>query len=248
MADTNASFPTRNCRFTGKVVIVTGSSSGIGQETAIAFAKEGANLVIHGRNTDNLQQTENRIMFEASTCRLVKVVCSMEDEETPARILNQAIQAFGQLDILVNNAGAAVKPGGQVDSIETLDFLYKVNFKSAAQLIELALPYLKKTKGNIVNAALDHLSRTQAQMYGEIGVRVNTVNPGPVRTEIMNRNKIGGFEKWAEEQTSLHRIALVSDISPVILFLASEEARYVTGSNYLVDGGACCMVPVCRFG
>uniref|UniRef100_A0A915DY38 Uncharacterized protein n=1 Tax=Ditylenchus dipsaci TaxID=166011 RepID=A0A915DY38_9BILA len=244
------------------------SSSGIGQETAVEFAKEGANLVIHGQNVDNLQYTENRIMSEATASKVVKVVGSMEDAETPAQILNQAIQSFGRLDVLVNNAGAVVKPGGTFDSIETLEFLFKVNFKSAAQLIELALPYLKQTKGNIVNvsscsairpypdliyygalkAALDHLSRTQAQIYGGMGVRVNTVNPGPVRTEIMNRHNIGGFEEWAQEQTSLHRIALVSEISPVILFLASEEAGYVNGANWLVDGGACCMVPNSRFG
>ncbi|KAI1715690.1 enoyl-(Acyl carrier protein) reductase domain-containing protein [Ditylenchus destructor] len=245
-------------QFLGKVVIVTGSSSGIGQDAAVEFAKHGATIVVHGQN-----KTADIITTLAPSAKLLQITGSLEDDSTPPKIIEETIQAFGRIDILVNNAGAATKPNTAVDSLETLEFLFKVNFKSMAHLIKLALPYLEKTKGNVVNvsscsafrpyadllyygslkAAMDHLTRTQAQIYGKAGVRFNTINPGPIRTHIADRHGITGFEKWAVDQTALHRIGLTAETSSVILFLASDHASFVTGANWVVDGGACVMTP-----
>ncbi|KAI1724839.1 enoyl-(Acyl carrier protein) reductase domain-containing protein [Ditylenchus destructor] len=261
-------------RFLGKVVIVTGSSAGIGQDAATEFAKEGAFITIHGQNADRLNDTEARMVETGiSKEKILKVIGSLEDPKTPAKIIEQTVQKFGKIDVLVNNAGAAGHPTiDDVDALEYLDFLYTVNFRSVVALTQLAIPYLEKTKGNVVNvssmssfltqksqsfynslkAALDHFTHCYADKYGPKGIRMNTINPGFIRTHIINRRNVPGaqdrFEEYAAKYTSLGRVGQVSETSSLIKFLASDEASYVTGSNYVVDGGHSLYVPEMNFG
>uniref|UniRef100_A0A915DQX6 Uncharacterized protein n=1 Tax=Ditylenchus dipsaci TaxID=166011 RepID=A0A915DQX6_9BILA len=142
---------------------------------------------------------------------------------------------FGKIDVLVNNAGAGCKPrenGGKLlaDSLENMDFLYQLNFRSAIEMTLLAMPYLEKTKAT-----------NYADKLGAQGIRINSLNPGAIKTSIVSRcdilNGQEKFEHFAAENTSLGRIGDVSEVSPILLFLASEQASYVTGATWLVDGG-----------
>ncbi|KAL6733637.1 hypothetical protein Aduo_004269 [Ancylostoma duodenale] len=195
-------------RFQGKVVVVTGSSSGIGAATAVLFAKEGAKVTITGRNQDGLQATK-KAMLEAGGKEddVNVVVADVTDALGREQIISSTIQKFGQIDILVNNAGAAFRSEsgsmGLDASTDVLDKTMKLNLFSVVELIQLARPHLVKSKGEIVNvssmagqpvafsnlpyyaatkAALDQVSRAMAIELIAEGVRVNTVSPGAVVT------------------------------------------------------------------
>lgn len=166
----------------------------------------------------------------------------------------------------INNAGQTGKlEKYEPNAIEVCDLLYAVNFRSVALLTKLAMPHLIATKGNVVNvssisadfafptddlfycslkAALNHFSRVSANLYGPQGVRVNVVSPGPVETRILDPSRgvkpimSANLTQWAAKNTVLGRIGHTSETSTVLTFLASEDARYVTGAELVVDGGA----------
>jgi len=188
--------------FAGKNVIVTGSSSGIGRQAALMFAQEGAEeIVIHGQSAERLQETQEMLVEKTGIdpSRIVQVIGSMEAEDTPRQIHSAAVEKFnGRIDVLVNNAGAGKKPDcADNNSIENLDYLYRVNLRSAIELTQLCMPELVIAKGCVVNvssiaalktfsfsngasygiikAGMDHFTRNYAAMYGSRGVRVNSV-------------------------------------------------------------------------
>ncbi|KAH7720486.1 short-chain dehydrogenease/reductase-like protein [Aphelenchoides avenae] len=250
-------------RFDGRVVIITGSSSGIGQHAAVEFGKEGAIVVIHGQSAERLRTEE--LLHEAGipSDRILQVLGSLEDEDTPKKIVDAAVAKYGKIDVLINNAGAIAKPDGEdADSMQNFDFLIKVNLRSAVALTHLAIPYLQETRGNVINvssagavkvvptatyycmtkAALDHFTRNMAQKLGEKGIRVNSLNPGPIESNIFDRFNPPdavkkAHQKWIRDTTALHREGKQSEISSILKFLASDEASYVTGACWFADGG-----------
>ncbi|KAK6733312.1 hypothetical protein RB195_017201 [Necator americanus] len=195
-------------RFQGKVVIITGSSSGIGAGTAVLFAKEGAKVTITGRKKDGLAATKKAMLEVGANEDHINVVATdVTDALGREELITSTIRKFGQLDILVNNAGAAFSGGngatGLAVSTEVLDRTMKLNVNSVIELIQLARPHLVKSKGEIVNvssiaglpaahssvpyyamakAALDQMMRALAIELIAEGVRVNNVNPGAVST------------------------------------------------------------------
>lgn len=176
-----------------------------------------------------------------------------------------------------------MKPGAKDPfSLENLDFIFRVNLRAVIQLTQLAVPHLEKTRGNIVNissicstcaypalafygslkAALDHMTRHDALMYGPKGIRVNALNPGPVRSAVFERHGVSQdgvcsgliwalchclrgfqFEKYVEGVSPLGRIGLASEMSTILKFLASDEASYITGVTLIADGGASIFKP-----
>ncbi|KAI1717492.1 short chain dehydrogenase domain-containing protein [Ditylenchus destructor] len=228
-------------RFENKVVIVTGSSAGIGQDAAVEIGKEGGLLVIHGQNPDRLNETET-LLLEAGMKpeNILKVFGSMEDPKTPGLIIEKTVEKYGRIDVLINNAGTSTKPGEKNShSLANLDFLYRVNFRSAVEMSQLAMPYLRETRGNIINvssagaikpypvaafytslkACLDHFTRNYALIYGKRGVRINCINPGFVRTQIVTRNGVPGSQEKVEQfalNSSLKRIGQSCEMSTVI--------------------------------
>uniref|UniRef100_A0A1I7ZY74 NAD(P)-binding protein n=1 Tax=Steinernema glaseri TaxID=37863 RepID=A0A1I7ZY74_9BILA len=139
-------------KFSDKVVIVTGSSSGIGQGIALLLAQQGASVTIHGRSLEGLQETEKELVENGvSTDRFVVVQGDIEDPETAKKLLEETVEKFGKIDVLVNNAGVGAKPTVDPNSEENLDFVLDVNLKSVIRLNNLVIPELEKTKGNIVN-------------------------------------------------------------------------------------------------
>jgi len=191
-----------NKMFKGKVVIITGSSSGIGAGIAIKFATEGAKgIVLHGRKETALQVVKEKC--EKAGQGNVKVsVCvgDITDDNVRKNLIDKAISDFGQLDVLVNNAGIANGAGLCDTAMNVYDDIFNINVRSPMALCQLAVPHLLKTKGNIVNissaaglkassvavfyssskAALDHFTRCLSLELGPKGIRVNSINPGYV--------------------------------------------------------------------
>nr|XP_049694217.1 17-beta-hydroxysteroid dehydrogenase 14 isoform X2 [Helicoverpa armigera] len=245
--------------FQNKVVIVTGSSSGIGAAIAVQFAEEGAKVAIVGRNQEKLNNV-------AKKCgKPLVLVADVTKEEDIKRIIDETLRVFGKLDILVNNAGIANPAGIQSeDAMAVFDKVMTTNLRSAVYLTHLAAPHLVKTKGNIVNissvaacrifskdmfaysaakAGLDHFTRAVALELASSGVRVNTINPGPVLTDVFEnmgatREQQAAFFKGVGQTMPLKRVSIPEEIGDLVLFLASEKARAITGSNFVSDNGA----------
>uniref|UniRef100_A0A914Y9P8 Uncharacterized protein n=1 Tax=Panagrolaimus superbus TaxID=310955 RepID=A0A914Y9P8_9BILA len=248
--------------FSRKVVIITGSSSGIGQAAAVLFAKFGAFVTIHGRSEDGLRKTFDLITEAAiPNDRIHSVKGSVTEDSTLKALINETIQKFGKLDILINNVGIANKEGTKDHrSMENLDYILEVNVKSIIHLTELAIPFLEKTKGNIINvssiasqktsqpipfyniskAALDHFARNYASILAPKGIRVNNLNPGATQTAFMTRHgiPIQVLEKLSKDfKIPLGRWGNAEEMAEFLLFIASEKASYMTGQIINVDGG-----------
>ncbi|CAB3397538.1 unnamed protein product [Caenorhabditis bovis] len=195
-------------RFAEKVVIVTGSSNGIGRIAALFFAQEGAKVTVTGRNVERLEITRKLISDAGVSADNINVVAAdVTTSEGQDKILNTTLAKFGKLDILINNAGAAIAdPSGAAGSemsLETLDKNFNSNTRSVVSLIQKCKPHLIESKGEIVNissiaatdtavskfpyyamakAALDQYTRAIAEELIVHGVRVNSIRPGIVRT------------------------------------------------------------------
>ncbi|CAH2051664.1 unnamed protein product, partial [Iphiclides podalirius] len=245
--------------FKDKVVVVTGSSSGIGASAAIEFAKEGAHVVIVGRNETKLENVREKCEEYGKNPLVIKADVSKDAD--CKRIVDETIEKFGRIDVLVNNAGFSEIVDITSESfMEIYDRIVNVNLRAVVYITHKAIPHLIKSKGNIINissvggtntlgipdfipykvskAGLNHFTRCAALKLASHGVRVNTISPGPVRTDFINRPTLKSFtkEKLAE-MTALKRISDPEEIADLILFLASEKARGITGSNYVSDNG-----------
>ncbi|KAM7346574.1 3-oxoacyl-[acyl-carrier-protein] reductase FabG [Cochliomyia hominivorax] len=252
--------------FTGKVVLITGASSGIGAATAETFAKNGANIVIVGRNVDNLKATELKCREINNNVNCLSIVADVTTDSE--RIINETIDRFQRLDVLVNNAGILAS-GGLLDiDVEQFDRIFNTNLRAVFTLTKLAGPHLIKSHGSIINvssvaglrsfagvlsygvskAALDQFTKCVALEMAPKNVRVNSVNPGVVITEIHKR---GGMTKeeyaqYLERCKSTHamgRVGNVYEVAETIAFLASKNASFITGACVPIDGGKYAMCP-----
>jgi len=252
--------------FKSKVVIVTGSSTGIGAGTAARFAKDGAAaVVLHGRQEAALKSTKEQVEKAGQGHVKVHIVVGdITDGKVREKLINETVEKFGQLDILVNNAGISIPTPVCDTSIDVFDKIFDVNIRSLIQLTQLAIPHLVKTKGNIVNIssvaalkampmftfycmskiALDHFSRCLAVELGPKGVRVNVVNPGAIpETEIGTRqgasvDQVKDYMEKAGAAYPLRRPGTIEEVADMITYLASDKAKFVTGVNIAVDGGS----------
>uniref|UniRef100_A0A1Q3FKC4 Ketoreductase domain-containing protein n=1 Tax=Culex tarsalis TaxID=7177 RepID=A0A1Q3FKC4_CULTA len=253
--------------FNGKVVIITGASSGIGAGTAKYLAKLGASLVLTGRNEESLQKTgqECEAVGKVKPLLVVADVCSEEDN---ARVIGETVKKFGKLDVLVNNAGKGV--GGSIEStsMSQYDDIMNTNLRGVFHLTQLAVPYLIESKGNIVNvssvagtrsfpnvlayciskAALDQFTRCVTLELAPKGVRVNSVNPAVIVTEFhkrlgMDDSSYQAYLKRSEETHALGRVGTTAEVAAAIAFLAADTASFITGTNLCVDGGKNVMCP-----
>jgi len=243
-------------RFKNKVVLITGGTRGIGLATAKLFAREGAHVVIVGR--DEVRTTEAAL--EVPGRGEVGDVSSSTDCK---RIVTQTLNLHARLDVLVNCAGVIFRNRTvEQTSEEEWDMTFDVNVKGTFLMSKYALPALRESRGCIVNvssyvglvgfagasaytaskAAILNLTRSMALDHAKEGIRVNAVCPGSVDTEMIHAawEQFGDMEEaqrlWAEKHP-LGRIATADEIGRVILFLASEEASFITGAALPVDGG-----------
>lgn len=246
--------------FSGKVVLITGASSGIGADAARHLARLGARVAIVGRNSARLNAVADEIQNAGGATPLAIVADVNQDSE---RIINETIENMGQLDVLVNNAGI-LAPASEIENLDLtdLDRTLNTNLRSVVALTKLSVPHLAKTKGNIVNissiaairqrvgasaysvskAALDQFTKCAALELASKSIRVNSVNPGAIQTPILraagyDEASARTFFEQAKKGYPLGRVGEVSDTSAAIAFLASDSASFITGDILKVDGG-----------
>jgi glucose 1-dehydrogenase len=247
-------------RLDGAVALITGSDSGIGQASAIEFAREGADVVVHYLNdADGAEQTLRAI--EAAGRRAVVVQADISDEHDVAAMFDVAVQAFGTLDVLMNNAGvdASGTPVAQL-STEVFDTALRTNLYGAffccrrfVQLREAAgglgkIINVTSVHEDIPNAggadydcskgAVRNLTRTLALELAPLHINVNNLAPGMVLTPF-NQAAIDDPELLEQQVQSIpwKRAAKPAEIARLAVFLASSDADYVTGATYVMDGG-----------
>jgi NAD(P)-dependent dehydrogenase (short-subunit alcohol dehydrogenase family) len=243
----------------GKACLVTGSTGGIGLETARLLVAEGARVVTSGRS-------EAPGIGEAAHVR-----ADLSQPAAPQELVDEAAGALGGLDVLVNNVGYAVQARFYEVTDEEWDQMWQLNVMSYVRTIRAALPALLASRGSIVNvastagkrpsvgmphysvtkAAVLSLSRLVADTYAADGIRCNAVTPGPTATEAwLGEGGLADQQGGDREQVlakvgagrPLGRLARAEEIAAVIAFLASERASYVTGAAWSADGGTVAII------
>lgn len=241
-----------------KVAIVTGASKGIGASIALHLAEEGALVVV---NYSSSKEGADRIVKEITGKggKAIAVQANMTSQTDIQRLFSEAKKAFGKIDILVNNAG--IYEFSPIENITEAHFrkLFDLNVLGLLLASQEAVKYFGPTGGSIVNissvvsiapppntvvysatkGAVDAITKTLAKELGSRHIRVNSINPGMVETEGV---KAGGFNesdlrKNIEANTPLGRIGQPQDIAPAVVFLASDDASWVTGESVVIAGG-----------
>lgn len=250
-------------RLKDKIAIITGAGQGIGRGCAEAFAREGAKIVVAERSAEHGQEVARQIITRGSEAIFVQVDVS-QPEQVEAMVA-RTIEHFGRLDVLVSNAGIGGRKFGDGPlhecTIEGWDMIMGVNLRGMFLVCKYAIPELLKTRGNIVTmssilglfgsqrlydthaymtskAGIIGLTRTLAAYYAPHGLRANCLAPGLIDTQMAARTKSNeallaqiGF--WQP----LGPIGQVRDVTDAAIFLASDEAKFITGVVLPVDGG-----------
>jgi NAD(P)-dependent dehydrogenase (short-subunit alcohol dehydrogenase family) len=259
----------------GKVVVVTGSSKGIGRSIAAAFVREGCNVVINGRHAKELDATASELRASAPVGGTVHTVVSdVAEAEGAKRVVDETAKRFGTVHVLVNNAGGV----GRFASFEELtddEWLgaFTFNVLSAVRATRAALPHMQKQKwGRIINissesgvqpdpvmphynaskSAMNSLTKSLSKAYGKDNILVNTVSPAFIRTPLVDgmleeQARARGITVDEAEKALLRefrpnillgRAGKPDETAGIAVFLASEQATFITGSNFRVDGGS----------
>ena len=251
-------------KLSGKVALVTGSSQGIGKAIAIRLAKEGANVVINYRShPEGAEETVKQVEAAGGRCHAVEgfsiqADLGMVDEVN--RLLQQSIEHFGHLDILVNNAGIQKHAPFWDVTEEDFDKVMNVNLKGVFFATQAMVKHLMENQrpGRIINISSVHedlpfpnfapyccskgglkmLTRNLGVELGSLGITINNVAPGAIETPI-NTKLLNDPEKLNSllKNIPLGRLGQPDDVSGLVAFLASDDAAYVTGTTFVVDGG-----------
>ena len=252
-------------RLKNKVAIITGGTSGIGKATALRFAEEGADLVVTGRRVSLGKTVEAECSSKGVRC--VFVEADHSKVEDCQKVVEVALKEFGQIDILFNNAGIVTKGTAETTSDETWHDTLNINVTAVWKMCQLVLPHMKKQgKGAIVNngsdwsvvagknafpyimskGAVGMMTKAMALDYARDGIRVNAVCPGDTFVDRwMEKGYFEGNDPVTLEQAiqeasdylPMGRFGKPEEIANAVLFLASDEASFVTGHLLLVDGG-----------
>ncbi|HEY9620657.1 MAG TPA: glucose 1-dehydrogenase [Crinalium sp.] len=242
-------------RMDGKVVIVTGGSSGIGRATAIAFAREGAKVVIAARRVNEGEETVKQIMDAGGEASFVQTDVTQANEVQA--LVDRTLEQYGRLDAAFNNAGSG-KGVRLVDlTEEEWEQEIAVNLKSVWLCLKYQIPaMLRSGKGAIVNMGSQGailgvpnytaygaakggavaLTRAAAAEYAAEGIRINAISPGAVETELWANAPAGMIEQVAAG-IPMQRVGQPQDIAETVVWLCSDAAGFITGQNIAIDGG-----------
>lgn len=241
----------------GKTALVTGASRGIGRAAALALAEQGAQVLVHyGRGAAEAEGVVNEIRSAGG--RAEAVGGDLAAPDGPHKLAKAVRDIVGdRLDILVANAGVSKAAPIEDMTVEDFDTLFAVNVRAPFFLVQQLLPILGKGSSVIflsslaahavvgtitayaaTKGAVDTLAKHFAALLGERGIRVNAVAPGVIATEMSNFTKTEAGRAVALNMQALKRIAEPDDIADVIAFLASDQARWITGDTIHVDGGS----------
>lgn len=249
---------------TGKIAVVTGASSGLGIQMATAFAKQGANLVVLARRFERLEELANKLSNEYNV-RVLPIKCDVTSSEEIDAAAAKAEAEFGRVDILLNCAGAA-KNNGVVDMTdEEWDFTIAADETSVFKMTRAFAKIMKKNSyGRIINiasmyglvgntqlfstayhaskGAVVNFTRAVAAELATSGITCNAICPGYFETEL-TRDILAtpDFQEFAKSHVPMQRYGKPGELDAAAVFLASDEARYVTGAILPVDGGFTCI-------
>ena len=243
-----------------KVAIVTGSSKGIGEGIARVFSQEGAKVVVVCRTEEAGKKMADEL--GAAEGEAIFVQTDVKSSKSIQNMINTTIETFGKLDILVNNAGYHISKNVEETSEEEWEFIINTNLRSTFLCGKYAIPYLRKTRGNIINISsmVGLVGQPNAGAYsstkgGQIamskgmaidfapdGIRVNVICPGWIQTPLVDdwfsqQKDPEAAQKYIFGQHPLGRIGTIEECGKAALFLASDDAAFVTGITLNIDGG-----------
>jgi NAD(P)-dependent dehydrogenase (short-subunit alcohol dehydrogenase family) len=247
--------------FRGQTVLVTGGGRGIGKQTALAFARFGANLVIAGRKPENLDPTATEIRQAGAEC--LAVPTDIRNTEQVDALVQRTIERFGAIDCLINNAGGQFPARPQDISDRGWRAVIDLNLNGTWNMCSRVGPHmLKRGRGAVVNvvhvysfdrgapafahsgaarAGVINLTRSLAYYWARRGVTINALAPGSVSTrglyeEEFSKAEMSDYEAISIKDIPAHRLGTADEVAGVILFLCSPAARYVNGAAIIADG------------
>jgi NAD(P)-dependent dehydrogenase (short-subunit alcohol dehydrogenase family) len=245
--------------FTGKVVLVTGATSGIGRETALQFARAGARVVVAGRRQPEGEAVVRDI--EAAGGEALFVQADVSREQDVKRLVDRTVERFGRLDVAFNNAGVEQSGSLAEATVDEYRRTFDINVLGVVLSMKYEVPAMLKTGGgSIINTssvlghiaapgsglynaskhAVEGLTKTAALEFAKQGVRVNAVAPAATETEMIDRFVGAGDTEGRRQLAAIHpigRMGRTSEVASAVLYLASDGASFVTGTSLPVDGG-----------
>lgn len=244
-------------KLVGKVAVVTGASKGIGASIALHLANEGASVIVnYSTSKEGAQKVVEEIIQKGGKAKAIQA--NMSNPEEIQRLFLETSQTFGKIDILINNAGVYEFAPIEDITVEHYHKIFDLNVMGLLFSIKGALKYFGSS-GSVVNissvvstsapanasvysaskAAVDAITKSLGKELGSRNIRVNSINPGMVETEGTQTMGIlvSDLRKNTESQTPLGRIGRPIDIAPAVVFLASDEASWITGETLFISGG-----------
>jgi NAD(P)-dependent dehydrogenase (short-subunit alcohol dehydrogenase family) len=245
-------------RLTGKRAVITGADSGIGRAVALAFAREGADVVLSYLEAEEADADETVGLVEAEGRKAIRCPGDIRSEETCQKIIDTAVEQLGGIDVLVNNAAYQMAQMGGIADITTEQFdqVMKTNLYAMFWLCKKAIPHLE-AGATIINtssvqavnpspelldyattkAGIQNFTKALAQELAEKGIRVNAVAPGPIWTPLIPATMPTQKAQSHGESTPLGRAGQPAEVAPAYVFFASQESSYITAEMLAVTGG-----------
>lgn len=242
-----------------KVVLITGSSRGIGNAIAREFVREKARVVVCGSKLESATKSAEEIKkdFNVDDDHLLPVGLNVKDTEDMKRVVSQVINKWGRIDVLINNAGITSNVSLLDSTDEEFREMFDINFFGVVSLTREVVKYMKETGGSIINtssmvgtygsrnqaayasskSAINGLTKSLAKELGKYNIRVNAVAPGAVATDMTRENVSEEMKAGLIRMTPLARMAEPKDLAGIYVYLASDAASFTTGTITGVDGG-----------